>query len=132
MDSNLSPLCRVTSRNVSSVSLISCVNLIVGWIWLMFDMYFFLKSSVVTGYGPYDEDIVYESLPVWINSDARLVVSNLPMNRQGPFWSPWLFLVFVDKIFRQIRTHVLVQDSLVHQYVCIGLLWVSISFWISF
>ena len=35
VDSNLSPLYRVTSRNVNSVSLISYVNLIVGWIWFV-------------------------------------------------------------------------------------------------
>ena len=32
---NLSPLCKVTSKNMSSVSLDSYVNLIVGYVWLM-------------------------------------------------------------------------------------------------
>ena len=36
---NLLPLCKVTSRNVSSVSLMSYVNLIVWWIWLMVFIY---------------------------------------------------------------------------------------------
>ena len=80
VDSNLSPLYRVTSRNVSSVSLISCVNLIVGWIWLMFDMYF-LKSSVVPVHIMKMSSM--NLFQVWINSGARLIscVSNLPMNR---------------------------------------------------
>ena len=64
VDSNLSPLYRVTSRNVNSVSQISYVNLIVGWIWFMFDMNL-LKSSVV---------------PVHIMKVISCV-SYLPMNR---------------------------------------------------
>ena len=36
---NRSPLYSVTSRNVSSVSLISWVNLIVWWIWFIVDIY---------------------------------------------------------------------------------------------
>ena len=36
---NLSPLYNVTSKNVSSVSLDSYVNLIVGCIWLMLVIY---------------------------------------------------------------------------------------------
>ena len=77
MGSNLSPLYRVTSRNVSSVSLISCINLIVGWIWLMFD----IKSSVVPV--PIMKMSSMNLFQVWINSDARLIsyVSSLPMNR---------------------------------------------------
>ena len=59
VDSTLSPLYRVTSRNVSSVSLISYVNLIVGWIWLVFDMYFLkLSVSIIMKI-----IIIYESLP---------------------------------------------------------------------
>ena len=40
VDLNLSPLYRGTSKNISLVSLISWVNLIVGWIWLIVDMNF--------------------------------------------------------------------------------------------
>ena len=80
MDSNLSSLYRVMSRNVSSVSLISCVNLIVGWIWLMFDVYF-LRLSVVPVH--IMKILSMNLFQVWVNSDARLIscVSNLPVNR---------------------------------------------------
>ena len=42
---NLSPLYSVTSRNVSSVSLSSCVNLIVLWIWLIVVIYVINSDS---------------------------------------------------------------------------------------
>ena len=42
---NLSPLYSVTSRNVSSVSLSSCVNLIVLWIWLIVVIYMVNSDS---------------------------------------------------------------------------------------
>ena len=72
----------------------------------MFDMYL-LKSSLVPVHIMKMSSM--NLFQVWINSNDRLIsfVSNLPMNRlrrQGPFWSPWLFPVFVDRIFRQIRT----------------------------
>ena len=44
----LVPLYSVTPRNVNSVSLISRVNLIVGWIWFIVSMY--CSNSLVIPY----------------------------------------------------------------------------------
>ena len=69
----------MTSRNVSSVSLISKVNLIVGWIWLMFTINF-SKSSVVPVHIMKVSSI--NLFHVWINSGVWFIncASNLPMN----------------------------------------------------
>ena len=49
------------------MSLISRLNLIVGWIWLMY----FLKSSVVP---VHIMKMSMNLFQVWINSDARLII----------------------------------------------------------
>ena len=80
VDSNLSPLYRVTSRNITSVSLISRVNLIVGWIWLILDMNF-SKSSIVPVHIMKMSSM--NLFQVWITSGAWFIncASNLPMNK---------------------------------------------------
>ena len=80
MDLNLSPLYRVTSKNVSSVSLMSYVNLIVGCIWLIIDMnssksfvvpVHMMKISLINRFQ------VWKKLGAWFISYD----SNLPMKR---------------------------------------------------
>ena len=94
--SNLSPLYRVISRNVSSVSLNSYVNLIVLWIWLIFVIYVMnsdldpVQMTKISSMNRFH--ISMFGLPISFSS-----ISNFPINRFAyagaifvPIAVPWV------------------------------------------